>query len=162
MKALFLARLQPMHLGHLHAVKSAMKKFDEVIIAIGSSDKHNTFKDPFSFEERKTMVEKYFGNCKTIGIEDMESDDEWVKIIRKKADFDVIISGSEWVKKCFSGSKKVVQPDFLIPEIYNGTKIREKMAKGEKWVDLVPEKVAKYIKKIKGVERIKNLKLRQV
>lgn len=162
MKALFLARLQPLHLGHLHAIKSAMKKFEEVIVAIGSSDKQNTFENPFSFEERKKMVEKYFGNLNVIGVEDMESDEEWCRAIRKKADFDVVISGSEWVKKCFSSLKKVVQPEFLIPEVYNGTKIREKMAKGEKWEDLVPEKVAKYIKRIKGVERVKNLKLRQI
>lgn len=162
MKALFLARLQPLHLGHLHAIKQAMKKFDKVIIAIGSSNKQNTLENPFSFEERKEMIRRCLGKCEVIGIEDKESDEEWTENLMKKIGFDVVISGSKWVKKCFSNLKDVVLPEFLIPEIYNGTNIREKMAKGEKWEDLVPEKVARYIKKIKGEERLKRLKARQV
>lgn len=162
MRALFLARLQPLHLGHLHAIKQAMKKFDKVAIAIGSSNKQNTLENPFSFEERREMVRLCLGECEVIGAEDKETDKEWVEELMKKTSFDVVISGSEWIKKCFSNLKKVILPEFLIPEIYNGTNIREKMANGEKWEDLVPREVANYIKKIRGEERLKRIKMRQV
>jgi len=157
-KALFLARLQPLHLGHLHAIKQAMKKFDKVIIAIGSSNKQNTLENPFSFEEREEMIRMCFGEFEIVGLEDKESDEEWCEELMKKSNFDVVISGSEWVRGCISNVKKVIPPELLIPEIYNGTNIREKMARGEKWEDLVPEKVARYIKKIRGEERLKRLR----
>jgi len=162
MKALFIVRLQPLHLGHLHAIKQAMKKFDKVIIAIGSSNKQNTLENPFSFEERKEMIRRCLGECEIIGAEDKESDEDWTENLMKKVSFDVVISGSEWVKKCFSNLKEVVKPELLIPEIYNGTNIREKMERGERWEDLVPREVATYIKKIRGEERLKRLKSRQV
>lgn len=157
MKALLLARFQPLHLGHLHAIESAKKKFDEVIIAVGSSNKKNSNENPFSFEERKEMIKMCVPNTEVIGVEDMENDKDWCKNVLKKAEFDVVISNSSWVKKCFSGKKEVKDPDLLIPEIYNGTKIREKMAKGEDWKEFVPKKVANFLKRIGGEERIRKL-----
>lgn len=157
MKALLIGRFQPFHKGHLHAIKKAMKKF-ELIIAIGSSDEYNTKSNPFSFEERKRMIEACLGNkVSIIDAEDKRSDEEWAESLIKKIDFDVVITGSEWVKKCFEGKKEILEPDFLQPEKYNGTRIRERIAKGKKWEDLVPPQVRKIIKEIKGEERIREL-----
>lgn len=155
-KALMIGRFQPVHLGHLHAIKEAMKKFD-LIIGIGSSSESNTWRNPFSFEERKDMLKKAGVRCKIIGIQDVGDDEEWCKQILKMVDFDVVITGSEWVKKCFSGKKEVRKPNFLLPEIYSGTRIREKIVKGEEWQDLVPRKVADFIEKIEGIKRIREL-----
>ena len=157
MKALILARFQPFHLGHLHAIESAKKKFDEVVIAIGSSDKKNSMSNPFTFEERKKMVETCVSHAKVIGIEDMENDEEWVRNVLEKVEFDVVVSNSPWIKKCFSGKKEVQAPDLLVREVYNGTLIREKMVKGNDWKEFVPKKVSRFIKKIDGERRIKKL-----
>lgn len=157
MRALILARFQPFHLGHLHAIESARKKFDEVVIAVGSSNKKNSKENPFTFEERKEMIEMCVPNVEVVGIEDMESDEDWCKSILQKVEFDVVISNSSWVKKCFSGKREVQDPDLLIPELYNGTKIRKKMAKGEEWKEFVPKKVSKFMKKIDGEKRIRKL-----
>ena len=158
MKALFIGRFQPFHKGHLHAIKQAMKKFDEVIIAIGSADKANMKTNPFSFEERKRMIRACLGKgVKIIDAEDKISDEEWARSLVEKIKFDVVITGSDWVKKCFEGIKEVVKPDFLEPNKYNGTKIREKIAKGEKWKRLVPPQVSKLIQEVNGEERIKKL-----
>lgn len=134
-----------------------MKKFD-LIIAIGSSEKFNTKTNPFSFEERKRMVEACLGKkVKIIDAEDKRSDEEWAESIIKKVKFDVVISGSKWIKECFENRKKVLEPDFLNPEKYNGTRIRERIAQGKRWEDLVPKQVVKIIKEIKGEERIREL-----
>lgn len=162
MKALFLARFQPFHKGHLHAIKTAMKNFDEVIVAIGSSNKKNTLENPFSFEERKKMVNACLKKIKVIDVEDMEKDEDWVKNILKKVDFDVIISGSNWIKKCFSGVKDVENSNLLIPELYNGTKIRENIIKGEEWEDLVPKEVVRFIKEVNGEKRIRDLAEKEI
>ncbi|HKZ45657.1 MAG TPA: nicotinamide-nucleotide adenylyltransferase [archaeon] len=154
-KAFIIGRFQPVHLGHVYAIKEAMKKFDEVVIGIGSSNESSTFRNPFSFDEREQMLRLVGIKCKVVGIPDIKDDKEWCEQIFKTVDFDVAITGSEWVKKCFYGRKKVGKPDFLLPEVYSGVRIREKMSKGEKWEDLVPKKVADFIKKIGGEERIK-------
>lgn len=60
-------------------------------------------------------------------------------------------------KKCFEGIKPVVKPKFLEGKKYSATRIRELIRKNEKWENLVPKNVARYIKKIKGVERIRKL-----
>jgi nicotinamide-nucleotide adenylyltransferase len=156
-RALFITRAQPFHKGHLHAIKNAIKRFDEVIVAIGSSNKKNTPNNPFSFEERKKMIEKSGVKCKIIGVPDVGNDKKWVKTILDLVDFDIVITGSPWVRRCFSNVKKVINPDFLEPDKYSGTKIREKILKGEKWEHLVPKETVKVIKNINGVERIKKL-----
>jgi len=157
MKALFIGRFQPFHKGHLHAIKKAMRKY-EVIVGIGSADKSNTKLNPFSFQERKRMIEACLDEkVKIIDAEDKRSDEEWANYLISKIDFDVVITGSEWVKQCFKNKKEVIEPEFLQPEKYNATKIREFMAKGKKWEHLVPREVARIIKEIKGQERIKEL-----
>ena len=45
----------------------------------------------------------------------------------------------------------------MVPELYNGTKIRETITKGEDWEEFVPKKVYKFIKKIDGEKRIRKL-----
>ncbi|MCS7106131.1 MAG: adenylyltransferase/cytidyltransferase family protein [Candidatus Aenigmarchaeota archaeon] len=156
MKALFILRAQPLHKGHLHAIKKAMEKF-EVIIGIGSSNVKNTFENPFSFKERKEMFRLAGVNCKIVPILDFYNCKKWTSHILNKVDFDVVISGNEWIKECFKGKKKVLKPEFLEPRKYKATLIREKIVKGERWEHLVHEKVANYIKKIKGEERIRKL-----
>jgi len=158
--ALFIGRFQPFHKGHLFALRQVLKKFDKVIIGIGSINVLNE-KNPFTFEERKRMIKEslknFKGKYKIIGISDFPDDLEWRNYCLKKANFDVVVTGSAWVKKCFEGIKPVVKPKFLERKKYSATRIRELIRKNEKWENLVPKNVARYIKKIKGEERIRQL-----
>ena len=56
MKALFIGRFQPFHLGHLLLLQRLSKQYDEFIIGIGSSQYQNTYDNPFSEEERRQMI----------------------------------------------------------------------------------------------------------
>ncbi len=56
--AVFIGRFQPFHNGHLSVVLKAKEIADTVLIIIGSVDKPRTYKNPFSFDERKEMIEK--------------------------------------------------------------------------------------------------------
>lgn len=158
--ALFVGRFEPFHKGHEYAIKQAFKKFDKVVIGVGSINISNE-QNPFTFEERKKMIKEilknFEGRYEIIGIPDFFDDLEWRNYCMEKAKFDVVITGSSWVKRCFEGFKPVIKPKFLKPKKYNGTRIRALVAKNKRWENLVPEVVAQYIKRIRGEERIRRL-----
>ena len=55
-----LGRFQPFHLGHASVLENALEHADKVLLLIGSSQESRTKRNPFSYEERKTMVESSF------------------------------------------------------------------------------------------------------
>ncbi len=54
--ALFLARLQPMHKGHLYVIEKALEECDALIILLGSSNKKETLRNPFDSNIRLEML----------------------------------------------------------------------------------------------------------
>jgi len=156
-KALFIGRFQPLHKGHLHAIKFILSKFDEVIIVIGSTNKKNTFENPFSFKERKYMLQESGLKFEIIGINDIINDIEWVNSIVKKIKFDVVVTGNEWTKRCFSFQRyKVIELNLLEPEKYNSTNIRKKILNDDDtWKELVPQGTLKVLEKINIKERLR-------
>ena len=52
-KGIVLGRFQPFHNGHAYLVEQALIQFEEVTIAIGSSQDEWTVDNPFSFEGAK-------------------------------------------------------------------------------------------------------------
>ena len=157
--ALFIGRFQPFHKGHLHVVKNMSKKFDEIIIGIGSSQEKNTSANPFSYNERKVMITKTLNNnkinnFKIYPIPDLYDDVKWTKyIIKNLPKFDVAYSGNEWTLRCFKKHKIRAKKIKLLKGIYS-TKIREIMIKSKKWRKFVPKEVVDYIEKISAPKRI--------
>ncbi len=144
---LFIGRFQPLHKGHVHAIKKMLEKYDRIIIAIGSTNKHDK-ENPFSYQLRKKMVRCVFRDDRRIritGIKDYTSDKKWVKEICKNR-FDAVVTGNAWVKKCLK-EYAPGKPVFLKASIYNATKIRKKMRSGKKWKHLVPKEVYILIQK---------------
>lgn len=54
----FIGRFQPFHLGHLSVVKEAFAHTDHLIMLIGSSNRASSLKNPFSYEQRRQMIEE--------------------------------------------------------------------------------------------------------
>lgn len=155
--ALFIGRFQPLHKGHMEAIRSTMKKHKKLIIAIAATNKLN-WENPFTFKERADMIHLCFGDkIKIIGIHDMDNDKHWANYLVKREKFDVVVTGSPWVKKCFHKLKRIESPKFVNSDKYSGIKIREKINHGKQWKEAVPSKIVKYIEKIDGINRIKLL-----
>lgn len=151
-RVLFVARLQPLHLGHVHAIKKILEKYDSVLIAIGSSQASRERNNPFSFEERKTMLENVLRDvgilekCEIIGIPDVYDDRKWFRLV-EQYDFDVVVTGNAWTRRCLEKKYPVIEPDFLKPEKYNSTRIRNAIREHDEWAVLVPKQVFEFVKK---------------
>ena len=84
-KGIVLGRFQPFHNGHAYLVEQALNQFEEVTIAIGSSQDEWTVDNPFSFKERKDMIQQWIGSCEhqskvsIVGIEDINDPPNWVE-----------------------------------------------------------------------------------
>src|SRR5271157_1203125 len=94
-KGLFIGRFQPLHNGHIGVIKDAMKELDELIIGVGSAEKHHSKDNPFTFEERKQMIENSIkGNYKIIPIPDINNYEKWVDHVKTLVgDFDIVYTG---------------------------------------------------------------------
>lgn len=55
-----IGRFQPLHLGHIALIEDAAKRAKHVLVGIGSAGEARTFKNPFTYEERKAFVEDEF------------------------------------------------------------------------------------------------------
>ncbi len=144
--AIFILRAQPLHKGHVHAIKQLRKKY-KVVVALGSTNRKDS-KNPFSCITRRKMLRSVFRNIRIIGIEDSADDDEWIRSVKKKAKFDVVVSGNPWVRRCFS-DYETAKPELFGPDKYDASEIRKLMRNGKRWEHLVPVSVAKIIIEIR-------------
>ncbi len=140
--ALFIGRFQPLHKGHIHAIKSAMKKYD-VTVVVGSINKKGQ-KNPYPYALRRKMLESEFPGLKITGMHDT-TDAKWVRKI-KRMKFDVVISGNSHVWKLLWDCR-LESPDFLKIKYYNGTKIRRLMGRKKSVSKRVTAKTGKIIEK---------------
>ncbi|MBM3309084.1 MAG: nicotinamide-nucleotide adenylyltransferase [Candidatus Altiarchaeales archaeon] len=163
MRALFVGRFQPFHLGHLKAVEYVAKVANHVIIAIGSSQENNTLENPFSYEERIKMIEKSLRLSKDrytiVPVPDFGDEKIWVEYVSKKLPkFDVVYANAPREKKIFKNAHMQLRNVPLYDRtIYNGTDIRRRISSGSRWENLVPKGTAEVIKKVDGVKRISRL-----
>jgi len=162
-RALFVGRFQPFHLGHMKAIKEILEGNREIVIAIGSAQEGRTPENPFTLEERKQMIEKSLKeanikNYKILSVKDFNNDEKWAGSIRDLAKFNVVYTMNLWTERCFEKIGIPVKRHRLYEnDRYSGTEIRKRILEDKEWRNLVPVSVAKFIRSIKGEERIRNL-----
>lgn len=52
----YIGRFQPFHLGHLMVIREALQQSERLVILIGSANQPRTPKNPWSYDERVTMI----------------------------------------------------------------------------------------------------------
>lgn len=96
----FIGRFQPLHNGHKAVIEAALEQAKEVVVVVGSSFAARNIRNPFTFEERKAMIEAVFpyatGNkalfdplkrLHIVPVSDYPYDDnKWVNAIQKIVD----------------------------------------------------------------------------
>jgi nicotinamide-nucleotide adenylyltransferase len=164
MRALIIGRFQPFHKGHLQLVKSILKECDELVIAIASAQFNFIEKDPFTAGERILMIHEALkegkvdlSKCYIVPLVNDENNARWIGHLSSfLPHFDVVYTGNPYVAMLMKNSNaKVRGVKFYDKEKYNASKIRQLMLKSNAWESLVPNSVAKVIKKVDGVKRMK-------
>ncbi len=161
---LFIGRFQPFHNGHLGVMKYYSNAFNSIIIGIGSSQIYNTKENPFSFEERKRMINEslQYENIKNyiiIPISDINNPPKWVDHVTSiVSNFDTVLARNlDTIKLFEEKGYKVERPARFGEKDCSGKVIRKRIASGERWRHLVPYAVADIIEEIGGIDRIKRL-----
>ena len=163
MRGLFVGRFQPFHNGHMRAVEWILRRCDELVIAVGSTQHSFHRTDVFTAGERVEMIRralkarKLDERCIIIPVSDINNNALWVSHLTSLCpDFDVVFSNNPLVKLLFSkAGKEVVEVPMFERKRCDGTYVRKLMTKGGKWRELVPKEVAEFIDEKEGVERLR-------
>lgn len=162
MNGLLIGRFQPFHLGHLEAIIFGLSKVENLWICIGSSNKSNEMKNPFTADERKEMIlssidEKIAKQIKIYYIPDVNDHSKWtLQIDSIVPKYDVVFSNDEFSQTLFQKRGiKVVPVPLKQRESYSGTNLRSKIANDQDWKDLVPQGTRNVLLKINAKDRLK-------
>jgi len=167
LRALFIGRFQPFHLGHLGAVKWILEREEELVIGIGSSQYAYLPRNPFTAGERLLMIHK-----------SLEAEGLTHRVIV------TLIPDTDSVHALWPAYVEMYSPPFskvysndpltlLLMRDYgyeaeevplveraqlSGTNIRSLMARGDRsWRELVPEPVAEVVDSIDGERRVQRI-----
>lgn len=164
MNGLIIGRFQPFHLGHLAAVKFALSNVESLSIGIGSSNKSNEKRNPFTADERKEMIlssldKTDLERVQIYYIPDVNDHAKWTHHVDSIVpSYDVVFSNDDFTQDLYRKRQiKVVAVPLKQREDLSGTDIREKIASNRKWDDLVPEGTKKILLRINAGDRLKNL-----
>jgi len=164
MDGLLVGRFQPFHLGHLDAVLFGLSRTENLFIGVGSSNKFNEKKNPFSAEERKEMIissieSSMLGRVKIFEIPDVDNHEKWTfEIDQIVPKYDVVFTNDEFTKTLFKKRQINVIPVVLKErEKFSGTNIRQLIIDDKNWQDLVPQGTRKVLDKLNAKKRLKNL-----
>ncbi len=161
MNGLFIGRFQPFHLGHIEAIKFALSQVDNLWIGIGSSNKSNEKRNPFSADERKQMIVSSLDNSilnkiQIYYIPDIGDHEKWTyhvdSIVPK---YDIVFSNDDFTLTLYQkrGINTMKAP-LKEREKFSGTYIREMITTGKNWKELVSEGTKNVLLKIDAERRL--------
>jgi len=162
---LYIGRFQPFHKGHLELIKSIYTKFDKIIIGIGSSQYSHDLNNPFTLEERKSMIkntlkENKIKNFEIFEIPDINNYPKWVSHVESiTPKFDIVLTNNSITASLFKKKGyKIYKSKLFNKKEFSGKEIRKKMLiSDESWKNSIPKSVYDIIVEIDGVKRIKNI-----
>ena len=164
---LFVGRFQPFHFGHLAAVKFALKRVDYLYVVVGSAQKSHERDNPFTAGERISMIKSALdGNgvdpskWMAIPIADADSHSVWVSSVESMVPkFDVVFTNDALTFLLFKEEGiEVKSVPFLDRKRYSATNVRDRILERKDWQHLVPPQVARLVTRFGGVERVRELR----
>ena len=170
-RGILIGRMQPIHKGHIQVIKKILDEVDEIIIGIGSAQLSHELKDPFTAGERIVMVTQALagenidpGRYYIIPMEDINFNAIWSSHVRMMTPpFSIVYSGNPLVKQLFSEDGYEVRNPPLYDRLHlSGSEVRRRILADENWQELVADSTVEIMNEINGVERLKNLSVKEI
>lgn len=153
-KALLIGRFQPLHKGHENAITTARELYD-LRVGVGSAQESHTPENPLTADERKQVLENCFPDLPVHRFEDDPDNDVWLDAVEAAAEFEVVISGNDLVRRLFRERGYTVEdPAYLESDRFSGTRIRDRVAAGKEWEPLVPDCAQELLAQFNFVDRV--------
>lgn len=158
-----IARWKPVHLGHAAVLAALAAHAEEVVIGIGSSNRHNA-KNPFTAAETREMLRLVTGDrpgIAIIDVPDLDDGPRWRKmVVEMLGPLDAYFTANGYVRSLLLADYHVIHPVHLVPPEervrVDGTMARAAMARGGgEWRRLVPEPVAAHIEETGLLDRFR-------
>lgn len=166
-RGLYIGRFQPFHKGHLYSLRWCSDKVDELIVAVGSSDKSFEFRNPFTAGERIEIIRE------NITTEIKEKRDKIILIpvpdvgvhLLWTYNMDLLVPryNTVFTNDLFTSMLykergiEIIHPDLISREFLSATEVRHRIVSDKNWEELIPTSTTKLINEIDGVDRVKNL-----
>lgn len=170
-RGILIGRMQPVHNGHMEVINQILKEVDEIIIGIGSAQLSHELKDPFTAGERVVMLSQALAERDVdpsryyiIPMQDINFNAIWASHVKMLTPpFNIVYSGNPLVKQLFSEEGYEVRQPPLYDRLHlSGSEVRRRILNDENWQELVPNACVELIGEINGVERIKNLSVKEI
>ena len=170
-RGILIGRMQPVHNGHMEVIKRILEEVDEIVIGIGSAQLSHEVKDPFTAGERVLMMTQALAEIDVdpsryyiIPMQDINFNAIWVSHVKMLTPpFSILYSGNPLVKQLFSEEGyEVRQPPLYDRLNLSGTEVRRRILKDENWQELVPNATVELLREIDGVNRLKNLSIKEI
>jgi nicotinamide-nucleotide adenylyltransferase len=165
-RGLYVGRFQPFHIGHLDAIKFALKEVDELVIVIGSAQYSHNNANPFTAGERQVMIRQALLEAEVdlsrlwiVPVPDVHLHMLWVSAVEGYTPkFSVLYSNEPLTRRLFmEAGYQVKNIPLFERQLYMSTFVRKKIILGDSWMELVPKSVADFIVEIDGVNRMREL-----
>jgi nicotinamide-nucleotide adenylyltransferase len=164
MNGFLIGRFQPFHLGHLEAVNFALSKVEQLYVGIGSSNKSNEPRNPFTVQERKQMIlssldENILKRVSIYEIPDLDDHSKWTESIDEIIPkYDLVFSNDDFTHNLYEKKgKKIISVVLKSRNNLSGTNIRSLIQTDGDWKDLVPNGTKNVLLKIDAKNRLENL-----
>ncbi len=170
-RGILIGRMQPVHNGHMEVIKQILNEVDEIIIGIGSAQASHELKDPFTAGERVVMMNQALAEKDIdpsryyiIPMQDINFNAIWASHVKMLTPpFNIVYSGNPLVKQLFREEGYEVRQPPLYDRLHlSGSEVRRRILNDENWQELVPKASVDLIREINGVERLKNLSVKEI
>jgi nicotinamide-nucleotide adenylyltransferase len=147
-----IARWQPVHLGHTPVLHGLCRHAKEVLIGIGSANRHN-YRNPFSVEERIGMLDSVLSSWdhySLIPVEDLDDGPRWQVLVQDLfGKLDAFVTANPYVESLLENIYNVIHPIEFVPAdqriAIDGAMVRLAMARGGDWQTMVPVEIREFI-----------------
>ena len=179
----YIGRFQPLHLGHVHVLEKALLNSDLVIVLVGSAFQARTIKNPFTFEERRELLEGWHrelhrsSKMQVVPVRDQPYNNaKWIQSVQEQVDLiikanpdysdaDIFLTGSDrdestWYLGAFPQWRLDLKDKVPAGEDLSSTQLRHRLFshpfKAAEWVD-VPKITTRFLEVFDGCAEYRQL-----